>query len=154
MGVKDADALHEIYEIAKAYCKKHKLPYHFTVDDGDWETAIEFFFLGDAKTPQWEVIHPPRSKNWDSNPTIFCPDLLDFKHKLIIEFEEEGQKRLSGARLARKGHGPEFDLLNKRDSRRADYYNWGNFRVLRFYEADLKEENWKKIHQFLLDCVE
>lgn len=149
MGLKDADALHDIYEIAKAYCKKHKLPYHFKVDDGDYETAIEFFFLGDAKVPQWEVIHPPRSKNWDTNPTIFCPDILDFKHKIIMEYEEEGQVRLSGARLARKGHGPEGDIPNDRDARRGDYYSFGKFRVLRFYEADLEDQNWEKLYNFL-----
>lgn len=76
---------------------------------------------------------------------------MDYSHKLIIEFEEEGQKRLSGAYLARKGHGPEGDILNKRDSRRGDYYLWGKFRVLRFYEADLKEQNWEKLESFLVN---
>lgn len=154
MGVKDADALHEIYNECNVWCKKYKLPFHFTVDNGSYETAIEFFFLGEANKPQWEVIHPPRSKGWLSNPTIFCPDIMDFDSKIIIEYEEEGQKRLSGSRLARKGHGPIGDMTNDRDTRRDNYYNWGKFRVLKFYEADLKEKNWEKIHSFLLDCVE
>ena len=154
MGERDIQELTDINTEIQKFVKKHKLPFKFETDKGQFQTGIEFFFLGEAKTPQWEVIHPPRSKDWSTNPTIFCPDLLDFKHKLIVEFEEEGQKRLSGARLARKGHGPIGDIPNNRDSRRDEYYKWGKFRVLRFYEADLKEQNWKKIHQFLLDCVE
>jgi len=145
LGVKDSDALHAIYEKAKTFCKENDLPYSFKVDNGDYETAIEFFY-DDEK---WHTAYPPIAKNWDSNPTIFCPDILDYSHKLVIEFDEEGQKRLSGAHLARKGHGPEGDILNKRDSRRGDYYSWGKFRVLRFYEADLKEENWEKLYSFL-----
>lgn len=149
MGIKDSDALHKIYEKVKIFCKENNLPYHFKVDDGSYETAIEFFFLGEAKTPQWEVIHPPRSKNWDTDPTILCPDIIDFENRLIIEYEEEGQKRLSGARLARKGHGAQGDIPNSKDSRRNDYYSWGGFRLLSFYEADLKEKNWNKLYNFL-----
>jgi len=148
MGVKDADALHEIYEILKSYCKKHKLPFHFTVDDGSFETAIEFWALG--------YHHPPRSENWkasrEAGNQIKCPDLLDITHKLIIEYEEEGQKHLSGARLARKGHGPEGDIPNKRDTDRDQLYRIGGFKVLKFYETDLKEENWNKLYLFLKEC--
>lgn len=154
MGERDIENLHIIYRQCVEWCKKYKLPFQFKVDSGNFETGIEFFFLGEAKIPQWEVIHPPRSKGWLSNPTIFCPDIIDFEHRIIIELEEEGQKRLSGSRLARKGHGPQGDMTNDRDTRRDNYYNWGKFRVLKFYEADLKEKNWEKIHSFLLDCVE
>lgn len=146
MGIKDAESLHKIYEKVKTFCKENNLPYHFKVDDDDYETALEFFFNGKS----WYTLHPPKSKNWDSNPIIFCPDLLDYRHKKIIEYEEEGQKKLSGAKLARKGHGPEGDLPNKRDTRRGYYYDSANYDVLRFYETDLKEENWKKLYDFLL----
>jgi len=141
LGVKDSDALHTIYEEVKTYCKDNDLPYHFKVDDGDYETAIQFNEVGYS--------HPPTATSWKGHPVIICPDLLDYKHKLIIEYEEEGQKQLSGARLARKGHGPEGDIPNEKDTRREYYYDLGKFKVLRFYEADLKEENWKKLHRFL-----
>lgn len=152
MGNIDVIPLHKIYDKANEWCKKHNIRYSFTVDDGDYETAIEFFFLGDAKITQWEVMHPPRSKNWDTNPNIFCPDIMDFDNKIIIEYEEEGQKKRSGAHLATKGHGREGDLPTRKDSRRTDYYSFGKFRVLRFYEADLSAENWDKLYQFLLEC--
>jgi hypothetical protein len=148
MGEKDADALHKIYEKIKTYCKENDLSYSFKVDDGSFETAIEFWALG--------YHHPPRSENWEISRAegneIKCPDLLDINHKLIIEYEEEGQKRLSGARLARKGHGPKGDMPNKRDTDRDHLYRIGGFKLLRFYEADLKEQNWDKLYNFLLNC--
>lgn len=147
MGESDIENLHKIYRKCVDYCKKEKLPFHFQVDSGEWETALEFIY-DDGK---WQTYHPPLSKDWSTHPVIFCPDILDYKNKLIIELEEEGQKRLSGARLARKGHGPEGDIPNKRDTNRGDYYSWGKFRVLRFYEADLKEENWEKLEKFLVN---
>jgi len=145
MGIKDIDALHEIYEKVKLFCKENDLSYHFKVDDGSFETAIEFWALG--------YNHPPKSENWEASREagneIKCPDLLDFEHKLIIEYEEEGQKYLSGARLARKGHGPEGDTPNSRDTDRDSLYRIGGFKILKFYETDLKEENWQKLYDFL-----
>lgn len=144
MGVKDSDALHTIYEKAKTICKENDLQYSFKVDNGDYETAIEFYY--DNET--WHTAHPPIAKNWDSKPTIFCPDLLDYSHKLIIEWEEEHGNRKSGAKLATKGHSHQGDFDTKRDSRRTDYYNWGNFRVLRIWESD---KNWGlTLESFLL----
>lgn len=150
MGISDTVPLHKIYDKALAYCKENKLPYRFKVDDGSFETAIEFWALG--------YHHPPRSENWEKSREagneIKCPDLLDITHKLIIEYEEEGQKHLSGARLARKGHGPEGDMSNKRDTDRDQLYRIGGFKVLRFYEVDLKTQNWTKIYEFLSEHVE
>lgn len=154
MGERDIQELTDINKEIKKITKKHKLPFKFETDKGQYQTAIEFFFLGNAKTPQWEVIHPPRSKNWDSNPTILCPDLLDFKHKLLVEYEEEGQKSRPGAHLATKGHGREGDFTTTRDTRRDEYYKWGGFRVLKFYEIDLEEQNWTKLYEFLSEHVE
>lgn len=145
MGIKDTESLHKIYEKVKSFCKENNLPYSFKVDDGSFETAIEFWALG--------YHHPPKSENWEASRAagneIKCPDLLDFEHKLIIEYDEEGQKKLSGARLARKGHGPEGDIPNLRDTDRERLYRLGSFKFLRFYETDLKEENWQKLYDFL-----
>lgn len=147
MGHKDLMALHKIYEEIKSFCKENKLPHSFKVDDGDWETAIEFYFLGDAKSPQWETFHPPRSKNWDSNPNILCPDLLDWHHRMIIEYDEEVGEPRPGAYLAIKGHNREGDLDNTHDTERTYYYKWGKFHTLRIWESD---KLWKeKLHKFL-----
>jgi len=149
MGHRDITALHKIYEEAKLICKENELPYHFTVDDGDYETAIEFFFLGDAKTPQWETFHPPYSQNWNENSNILCPDILDYHHKIIIEFEEEVGEPRTGARLAKKGHHREGDMDNSHDTEREYYYKWGQFHTLRIWDSDTM---WKgKLKKFLID---
>lgn len=148
MGERDYENLYIIYRKCVEWCKKYKMPYTFTIDCGSFETAIEFTAIG--------YNHPPKSANWEESRSngnvIKCPDLLDFEHRIIIELEEEGQKKLSGARLARKGHGPEGDTPNKRDTDRDRLYRIGGFRLLRFYETDLKEENWNKLYSFLSKC--
>lgn len=144
MGQIDIDSLMMVYRETVRLADVHSLPFSFSVDHGTYETAIEF--VGNVSH------HPPMSKNWDSNPTIFCPDLLDFHNKIIIEWEEEVGNRRPGAKLAKKGHNREGDMDTKRDSRRTQYYKSGKFRVLRIYESD---KMWKeKLEAFLLSINE
>ena len=140
MGESDVDSLMMVYREAVKICNKHSLSFSFNVDHGTYETALEF--VGNT------THHPPISPNWDSNPTIFCPDILDYHNKIIIEWEEEVGNRRAGAKLAKKGHHREGDMDTKRDTRRTQYYNGGNFRVLRLYESD---NSWsEKLSMFLL----
>lgn len=141
MGHKDLMSLHRIYEKIKIISIENNLSYHFKVDDGDWETAIEF--IGEKS------YHPPLSVDWSNNPQIFCPDLLEYENKIIIEYEEEIGNPRPGARLARKGHNREGDLPNKRDSKRNEFYADGNFSCFQIWESD---ENWEqKLESFLLN---
>ena len=141
MGEIDIDHLMKIYRECVELCKVHHLPYSFSVDHGTYETAIEFT---DDK-----LYHPPISENWNQNPDIFCPDLLDYHNKIIIEYEEEVGERCSGAKLARKGHHREGDMDNKRDTRRAQFYKLGGFHILRIWES---EKLWKeKLEKFLVE---
>ena len=143
MGQVDLDALFRIYKEINTIVKKHKLLFSFKIDHGTYETAIEFI---DAKP-----YHPPLSNDWSTKPAIFCPDLLDWYNKIIIEYEEEIGNRRHGDYLAKKGHHREGDMDTKRDSRRNRYYKQGGFRVLRIWESD---ENWKKkLEDFLLDSI-
>lgn len=139
MGHKDLMSLHRIYEKIKIICKENSLSYNFKVDDGDWETAIEF--IGEKS------YHPPISVDWSNNPQIFCPDLLDYESKIIIEFEEEIGNPQTGAKLATKGHNREGDLPNKRDTRREEFYNDGNYIMFQIWESD---ENWEQKLERLL----
>lgn len=140
MGHKDLMSLHRIYEKIKIISKENNLSYNFKVDDGDWETAIEF--IGERS------YHPPISVDWSNNPQIFCPDLLDYENKIIIEFEEEIGNPRSSARLARKGHNREGDLPNKRDTRRKEFYDDGNFQCFQIWESDDKWE--QKLESLLI----
>lgn len=144
MGEIDIEHLMKIYRQCVQLCKVHHLPYSFRVDHGTYETAIEF--IGSKS------YHPPISENWNQNPDIFCPDLLDYYNKIIIEYEEEVGERKPGAKLARKGHHREGDMDTKRDVRRNLYYEDGKFRVLRIYESDTLWQ--KKLVDFLTELNE
>ncbi len=140
MGVADIDSLFRVYDQLKKIIKQHELQFSFKIDEGTFETAIEF--IGS------KPYHPPLSQDWSSKSVIFCPDLLDWHHKIIIEFEEEIGDRRPGAKLAKKGHHREGDMDNKRDTRRTGYYKHGGFHTLRIWESD---KSWKKkLEQFLL----
>ena len=144
MGEIDIESLMKIYRECVSICKEYHLSYSFRVDHGTYETAIEF--IGSKS------YHPPISENWNQNPEIFCPDLLDYENKIIIEYEEEVGERRPGAKLARKGHHREGDLDTKQDVRRNSYYNDGAFRVLRIYESDILWQ--KKLVDFLMKLNE
>jgi len=144
MGEIDIEHLMKIYRECVSLCKEYHLPYSFRVDHGTYETAIEF--IGSKS------YHPPISENWNQHPDIFCPDLLDYYNKIIIEYEEEIGKIQPGAKLARKGHHRAGDMDTKRDVRRNLYYKDGKFRVLRIYESD---NLWqKKLADFLIGLNE
>jgi len=140
MGQIDLEKLFEVYYEILSVTKKYDLPYRFKIDEGTYETAIEFV----ENKPH----HPPISNDWQTKPIILCPDLLDYSHKIIIEFEEEiGEPKL-GAKLAKKGHNREGDFDTKRDERRNNYYNQSGFHVLRIWDSD---DSWRiKLKNFLL----
>jgi len=140
VGQVDIESLFRIYEQIKKITKQHNLQFSFKIDHGTYETAIEFVGV--------KCFHPPISQNWDSDPDIFCPDLLDWHNKIIIEYEEEVGPRRSGAFLAKKGHHREGDMDNKRDTRREKFYKHRGFHILRIWESD---KLWRqKLEKFLL----
>jgi hypothetical protein len=139
MGVVDLDNLFRVYYEINSIKKKYNLLCNFKIDEGSYETAIEF--------TEKRHFHPPISKDWSNNPVIFCPDLLDYHNKIIIEYEEEVGNRRPGAKLAKKGHNREGDFDTKRDERRAKYYKKGGFIVFRIWESD---KMWReKLKDFL-----
>ena len=144
MGEVDLENLFKIYYEINFIKKKYNLSCNFKIDEGKYETAIEFTEIRN--------FHPPISKDWSNKPVILCPDLLDYPNKLIIEYEEEVGNRRPGAKLAKKGHHRDGDFDTKRDERRAKYYKKENFRVLRLWESD---QLWRaKLKNFLLDWNE
>ena len=142
MGQIDLEKLFVVYYETLSITKKHNLPFRFKIDEGTYETAIEFI--------EDKPHHPPHSQSWKSQPLILCPDLLDYRHKIIIEYEEEIGEPTRNAKLAKKGHNREGDFNTKRDHRRNKYYTLGGFRVLRIWESD-EGESWReKLENFLL----
>jgi len=142
MGIVDYEELHKIYRICVDYCKQEKLPFHFKVDSGSWETAIEFTSIG--------YHHPPKSQNWEElkkeGNEIKCPDILEFEHRLIIELEEEPKPGKRGGKLGKKGHTSE----SKKDTHRDYLYRIAGFKVLKIWESEYTSNKYKeKLYQFL-----
>lgn len=143
MGEVDYETLHKIYRKCIEYCFDNELPYRWKVDSGNFETAIEFWAMG--------YFHPPKSKSWEElkakGNEIKCPDLLDYKHKLIIEYEEEPKPGKRGGKLGKKGHTEE----SKKDEHRDQLYRIAGFKLLKIWESEYKSDNiWQqKLHEFL-----
>lgn len=146
MGVVDVEKLMQIAKYANDKSKKEKYKIKFKVDHQTYETAIVIFDNGECRKPL-------ETENWDNlpkNSEFFCPDLLDFKRRLIIEYEEETGKRKPGASYAKKGHGHAGDFDGKRDTKRNKFYALAGFRILRIWESDFLTELWmQKIDLFL-----
>lgn len=136
MGEVDIENLHRVYRICVEYGKIIGI-FHFKVDDGSFETALEF--------DENNVYHPPKSKNWSNNPVILCPDILDFEKKLIIEYEEESDAGKRMGKIGKKGHWEE----SKRDNRRDLLYKKHGFKILKIWESDDIIKTKDKIFRFL-----
>lgn len=136
----DLEELHKIYEYVKLVCREKKLNYNFRVDDGNYETRIDINLnghcsIGNGKLPLIGY-------------EMFCPDLMDFVHKKIIEYEEEAGAN-TGYLHAKKNKG-HTEYTNTRDSRRDLYYSVIKFDVLKIWEHELKDGSWKeKVEVFL-----
>lgn len=146
MGIIDYPILHEIYRQCVYCCKNNNLPFIFHVDSGDYETVIAI----DGNT--WHK--PDVTQTWETvNGDVYCPDIIEYSHNIIIEFEEESGPRKPGAHLAKKGHGHEGDTDTARDTRRNESYQNAGFRVFRLWESNFKNKNWKvQLFKFLIDC--
>jgi len=149
LGQKDIFQLHQIYRKLLELEKDHGWGFKFDVDEGYFETAIIFH------QEQYLYRRPHPRETWkDLNDleNMVCPDILDYKNKIIFEFEEETGNRRSGAYLARKGHGHPGDLPSIKDSKRNSFYSNNRFRLCRIWESELKGDFGKKISDFLSDC--
>jgi len=143
MGERDIVNLNKIYRFANDFCRLSSFPFHFEEDTGYYETAI--VFDEEKKSNR----RPNINETWNNIPypeCMICCDILDYSHKIIFEYEEEGQKKRPRAKLSTKGHGREGDIPNKRDTRRNKFYDDNQFYFLRIWESDFKVETvWRII---------
>lgn len=134
MGHKDLDSLFPIVQEARRISDEFGMGFSFRWDMGDYETRVDInesghTWLGSGQLPL-------------TGYRIFCPDIMDYKNKIIIEFEEECKPNKGAKR--RKGH---FEF-NKRDVKRDWYYKLGKFDVLKIWSSNKK---WKEdLKQFLI----
>lgn len=148
MGLQDLDRINPVYRACTDFCKLAEIPFSFKEDLGTYETIIAINEQGDWYIPD------NTSTDWDSvNGKVFCPDIIDYSNRIIIEFEEESGPKKPGAKLARKGHGHQGDYSTKRDQKRNDAYEAAGFTVYRLWESTFKNENWRvKLFEFLINC--
>ena len=143
MGEQDIEKLMEIYTHLTNFCKTNNFNFKFKVDQGNFETAIEFMGNGHS--------HPPISSNWTAlqknGHAVICPDLLDYRNKIVIEYEEE-PKPMKGPKIIKKGHTEE----SKKDTDRDNFYEQGKFKLFKIWEFD---DDWRRhLDKFILQCYE
>ena len=160
MGVVDLVVLDDIRQTIKKLEKENGWGFTFKIDLGTWETGLEFWEMG--------YYHPPKSNSWEevaeNENEIKCPDLLDFEHRIILEYEEEPTAGKSSGKLGKKGHTEE----SEKDTNRDRLYRIGGFRVFKVWQSEYKKlktngsyeweskekqkEFEKKLWKFLCDC--
>jgi hypothetical protein len=151
MGLQDYnDRLYPVYRHATDISKMHYLPFSFKVDSGNYETSIVFNLEtgscrkgNENETPD-DVRYPEK---------MIVPDVCDYEHKIIVEFDEETGNRRTGAKYAKKAHGHEGDLPGKKDSRRNECYNRAEFHFHQVWESKFKKKLWTiPLTEFLFYC--
>lgn len=135
MGHNDLLKLYPIYRHVTELEQKYNWGYKWNWDQGDFETAIQIEPDG--------IWHLPIK---DSTGAILCPDIVDLRNKIIIEFEEEASQN-TGYHGAKRHKGHFQELLTVRDQSRDSYYEKAGFKVFKIYESD---QTWKpKLFKFL-----
>lgn len=135
MGIKDLDRLNKLAQYANSF-----EPYHFDMDT-DTKYSRNLILISQygitIRQPISEYTAKV-SKSIGFKP--FVPDLLDYNHKLIIEYNEEPLPQ-RGAKIIKKGHD-EFS-----DHDKDLYYKLAGFKQLKIWESD---QLWMdKIDSFL-----
>jgi hypothetical protein len=147
MGQSDIDKLNQIYTICNQTANLLDLQFQFKEDSGNYETAIGITEDGHMERPLIDSTW----KAYKNNKKLFCPDILDYSNKIIIEYDETPGQPRRGAKLARKGHDP--DGMDLRTSTRDLYYALAKFRVLKIFDYEFHDSRWKiKLVQFLIKC--
>lgn len=141
MGHQDITSLHKIYRYILHLNKENGWNFSFKVDSGSFETRIDISedgkcFRGNNQLPLIGY-------------SMYCPDLLDFSRKLIVEYEESSDKQ-TGYFHAKKSHKGHSDYCNTRDTERDAFYNIAGFKLLKIWDHELKDDTWMlKLDSFL-----
>jgi len=146
MGHNDIMSLYPIVQYVRKLNHDQCWGYTFSWDQGTYETMI--IINEEEKT----VRRPNQNEHWNqitypNRP--YCPDILEYQNKIIIEYEETEGKPRSGARLAKKGHNA--DGLDPRTSQRDAMYKLANFNVFKIFDYEKPVDNKKRLIKFLAD---
>ena len=146
MGIQDLEKLFHINQQIKEIDKKNQYNFIIDTDTKEGKTRIIIDELGTwQKVPcltekQAEIF---RKKGFRQ----FVPDLIDFKNKIIIEYQEESEGRQGVLRrrgkINKKGHD-EFS-----DEDKDIFYNLAKFNQLKIWENTAPEKQREELEMFL-----
>ena len=146
MGIQDLQKLFEINQHIKQMDKKNHYNFIIDTDTKEGKTRIIIDEFGTwKKTPQLteEQATEYRKKGFRQ----FVPDLIDFKNKIIIEYQEECKGRQGVLRrrgkINKKGHD-EFS-----DEDKDIFYELAKFNQLKIWENTPVEEQKQELMNFL-----
>jgi len=146
MGIQDLQKLFEINQQIKKIDEKKDYNFIVDTDTKEGRTRIVIDEFGTwKKTPQLteEQATEYRKKGFRQ----FVPDLIDFKNKIIIEYQEECKGRQGVLRrrgkINKKGHD-EFS-----DEDKDIFYELAKFNQLKIWENTPVEEQKQELMNFL-----
>ena len=146
MGLQDLQKLFEINQQIKQFDKKKYYNFIIDTDTKEGKTRIVIDEFGTwKKTPYLteEQAIQFRKKGFRQ----FVPDLIDFKNKVIIEYQEESKGRQGALRrrgkINKKGHD-EFS-----DEDKDLFYKLAEFNQLKIWENTSPEEQKEELEKFL-----
>jgi hypothetical protein len=146
MGIQDLQKLFEINQQIKQFDKKKHYNFIIDTDTKEGKTRIVIDEFGTwKKTPYLteEQAVEFRKKGFRQ----FVPDLIDFKNKVIIEYQEESKGRQGVLRrrgkINKKGHD-EFS-----DEDKDLFYKLAEFNQLKIWENTSPEEQKEELEKFL-----
>jgi hypothetical protein len=146
MGIQDLQKLFEINQQIKQFDKKKHYNFIIDTDTKEGKTRIVIDEFGAwKKTPYLteEQAIEFRKKGFRQ----FVPDLIDFKNKVIIEYQEESKGRQGVLRrrgkINKKGHD-EFS-----DEDKDLFYKLAEFNQLKIWENTSPEEQKEELKKFL-----
>ena len=146
MGVQDLQKLFEINQQIKQIDEKNYYNFIIDTDTKEGKTRIVIDEFGAwKKTPHLteEQAIEFRKKGFRQ----FVPDLIDFKNKVIIEYQEESKGRQGVLRrrgkINKKGHD-EFS-----DEDKDLFYKLAEFNQLKIWENTSPEKQKEELEKFL-----
>jgi len=146
MGIQDLQKLFKINQQIKQFDKKKHYNFIIDTDTKEGKTRIVIDEFGAwKKTPYLteEQAIEFRKKGFRQ----FVPDLIDFKNKVIIEYQEESKGRQGVLRrrgkINKKGHD-EFS-----DEDKDLFYKLAEFNQLKIWENTSPEEQKEELKKFL-----
>ena len=150
MGIQDLKKLFEINQQIKQIDEKNHYNFIIDTDTKEGKTRIVIDEFGTwKKTPclTEEQATEYRRKGFRQ----FVPDLIDFKNKIIIEYQEECKGRQGVLRrrgkINKKGHD-EFS-----DEDKDIFYELAEFNQLKIWENTPQNEQNKELKNFLRENI-